>query len=750
MKSRVFQNTTLRIKAHSFARLSIVRFTSAFLLLSFLIGCQAGDHREISTRGDSTAVLDMTDWFEAMPPDKLVEENSILDVSYLLHTPAGKHGFLKTKGPKFYFEDGTEARFWGGNLSAEACFPEKKEAEFMARRLAQAGVNLIRLHHIDVMKAWTDKTVRRSLFGGLYPSSTLSIDPVNLDLLHYLIYCLKKQGIYVFLSHASNRLVAPEDGFPGPEEAKKDVLIGFKYEGFFDPFLVSLQKDYTRELLTRVNPYTGLSLKDDPVLAMMEITNENHLYHYYKKRDWLTVTTSYYQKMISSLFTKWLKNKYDDSKNLSSAWLTSANDTVNLFPGDNLNSIITFPIEYDRTFYQKFSSAKQQDIFDFLTHLQASYNADMYKFLKEIGVKIPITPTSQWMGILPVSRLTAEYDFADAHSYWKHPNDEYNYIAGQEFIQAPMIRDPSGGNIGRLSKYRIYNRPYTISEWNNCLPNPYRGEGVGLMAAYSSLNDWHPMHYALYHQRFEELDTINAFEAFVDPVFTALYPAASILYHRQDVQEAKQSLIQVLPAKDVMHLNEAVEINPLYGLIGKAGIAFSDLSVPETNQIHDIVSPSGPIFKSLNNQLMWDTAAGILTIDTQGTQAAIGFIGGKTINTSKMSITAATDFANIYLTAIDSSRWLLTAVADAQKKGMALNNAGDRISQTGTYPFLLQPVEAVLTIKLKSKPKVYTLSQEGKRTNEIEVKGDLSDGFTFTISKDDQALHYEILQTDQP
>jgi hypothetical protein len=51
---------------------------------------------------------------------------------------------------------------------------------------------------------------------------------------------------------------------------------------YFDPQLVELQKEYARQLLTHVNPYTGLALRDDPVMAMVEVTNENSLYRMWR------------------------------------------------------------------------------------------------------------------------------------------------------------------------------------------------------------------------------------------------------------------------------------------------------------------------------------------------------------------------------------------------------------------------------------------------------------------------------------
>ena len=61
-----------------------------------------------------------------------------VDISFVFEAekPAGKHGFLKTAGKRFVFEDGTPVRFWGSNFNSGACFPPKEHAPKLARRMA--------------------------------------------------------------------------------------------------------------------------------------------------------------------------------------------------------------------------------------------------------------------------------------------------------------------------------------------------------------------------------------------------------------------------------------------------------------------------------------------------------------------------------------------------------------------------------------------------------------------------------------
>src|SRR6185295_16435584 len=75
--------------------------------------------------------------------------STALDLSFLNDKPAGKHGFIQSKGGHFVFKDDTPARFWGTNLVGGNAFPTHTQAEITAKRLARLGVKLVRLHHMD-------------------------------------------------------------------------------------------------------------------------------------------------------------------------------------------------------------------------------------------------------------------------------------------------------------------------------------------------------------------------------------------------------------------------------------------------------------------------------------------------------------------------------------------------------------------------------------------------------------------------
>ncbi|MCL2624837.1 MAG: cellulase family glycosylhydrolase, partial [Planctomycetaceae bacterium] len=178
--------------------------------------------------------------------------DNITNIASQIDVPAGQHGFVRVEDGHFVTDKGP-IRFWGTNLCFTANFPTKEQADKLADRLARFGYNCVRLHHLD--------TGGNSIVSGQLTLTEL--DRQKLDALDYLIAALKKRGIYVNINLHVGRWLDDRDGFPYREQ-RPDFDKGV---GNFEPRMIELQKKYARDLLTHVNPYTGLSYTQDPCVA---------------------------------------------------------------------------------------------------------------------------------------------------------------------------------------------------------------------------------------------------------------------------------------------------------------------------------------------------------------------------------------------------------------------------------------------------------------------------------------------------
>jgi hypothetical protein len=699
-------------------------------------------------------VLDTSGWlpFPLSSFDEM--KGTALDMSWLLDAPAGKHGFLTVKDDKFFFEDGREARFWGGNIFGEANFPEKEEAERIADIIARSGANIIRMHHLDVVKPWTDKIVQRSFFGGQQPETTRKIDPEMFDKFFYIFHCLKQRGIYIFLSHISSRYVMRDDAFPGNEEALEDVGQGFKVEGMYDPYLIKLQQEYLFQILSTNNPYTGLALKDDPALALIEIINENSLF-WLQPDGGFGINSSHYRQMLEKMFTRWLASKYGDEEALIAAWTQQGKAA--LLDDESLhNFTIKIPHIYIKDEDWPVSGRRKRDTYRFLYDLQNDYYQQMYRYLRNLDLKIPIAGSNHWCRDVADLQVNAHLDYIDRHDYWTHPIGEYNYIAGQGIQPKPMVKDAQGGNIGSLAQRRVFGKPYTISEWHNPLPNPYRAEGTPIMAAYACLQDWHPMQYAYWGAREQKPDTINSFEVMFDPTQMNLIPISALLFHRRDFKEAERGYFEIITPEQVYDPSTEIKRHPEVAFLGKYGLSFTDLpSVPKDNDAQLLKSAleGGGVYTAKTGEITWNMHRGIVILNSGRTQGIIGFISGETLKTDDIRFNMKSPFGVVIVSSltekdlVETERILISTAADARMTGVQLSQDFTKVLTTGRFPFLMQPVEGEISLKIDKPITIYALSPGGTRMATLKARRN-GDRYIIELSVAHKAMHYEIVKIE--
>ena len=266
-----------------------------------------------------------SDWFPFVLAEKL-DPASLVNIGKLvLDAPAGKHGFVTARDGHFYFEDGTRARFWGTNLCFDACFPSKEQAEMMAERIAFFAFNAVRFHSMD------SHFEPRGIFKDVCPTyqdpqlkNTGILSEKQLDRLDYLIYQLKKRGIYVDMNLLVSRRFTEADGIIDADKFRTAA----KPISMFNQKLIELQKKYAKDLLTHYNPYTKLRYRDDPAIALIEITNENSIIQYWKM-DKLNNQLPYssrepipefYMIELDIMWNNWLKRKHGTVENMKKAW----------------------------------------------------------------------------------------------------------------------------------------------------------------------------------------------------------------------------------------------------------------------------------------------------------------------------------------------------------------------------------------------------------------------------------------------
>ncbi|MDQ8202611.1 hypothetical protein [Pelagicoccus sp. SDUM812003] len=225
----------------------------------------------------------------------------ITDLSNLNHTPAGKFGYIEVDENAHFSAGGERIRFWGVNITADSCFPTHEEAEAIAGRLAKFGFNIVRFHHMD--NNWGGGSIIDYSQG-----NSRNLHAANLEKLDYFIAQLKAHGIYSNLNMINSREFKVADGLDPNVESDLDwkqrhIL------GFVDPTFRDLEKEYIQKLLTHRNPYTGLTYSEDPAIAVVEINNENGIFHQYFGGA-VELWPDVYQNQLQTKWNEWLQNRY--------------------------------------------------------------------------------------------------------------------------------------------------------------------------------------------------------------------------------------------------------------------------------------------------------------------------------------------------------------------------------------------------------------------------------------------------------
>jgi hypothetical protein len=159
------------------------------------------------------------------------------------------------------------------------------------------------MHHMDARSIWGDSP------------NKLTIDPKQLDRLDYLVYQLKEHGVYTNLNLHVSRWLGEKEGFVARDERPKYD----KGIGNFEPRMIEAQKQYARDLLTHVNPYTKTAYAAEPAVAFVEISNEDALFTIWGRGE-LDRLPEPYATTLRALWNGWLRKKYGSTEKLRAAW----------------------------------------------------------------------------------------------------------------------------------------------------------------------------------------------------------------------------------------------------------------------------------------------------------------------------------------------------------------------------------------------------------------------------------------------
>ncbi|HEY4248465.1 MAG TPA: hypothetical protein VGM64_16690 [Lacunisphaera sp.] len=606
-------------------------------------------------------------------------EGAVVDLSFLHETPAGRYGFIRVEDGHFVNPKGEPVRFWGVNLTewtrGSASIPSKEDAPMWAATLARYGINFVRLHFLDL-------PAPRGMIDATRDDSQ-HFDAGQLDREDFFIAELLKRGIYVDWNMNVGRHFKEGDLVLSTKIRKGPLL--------FDRRLVELEKDYARQILTHVNPYTQRRYANEPGVALVEIVNED--------AAWVGWTAdSPYDQELDGLYHDWL------ARTLSTEELAKLRAMIG----------IDGTAEIPRLKGEQVSAAPAEQYYvecRFFRDLEAGFFQEMRMFLKKtLGVKSPVVATADHSHSSSGYMLVADtslLDVVDGHTYWQHPEDKI-------YHHAPMVNDPLNSTVAELSRSAVAGKPYTVSEVNNPFPNQFGSEGIPILAAYAGFLDWDAVvWYTFEPKRLADAPAYvgDHFDLSLDPVKMPQLAAGALMYLRGDIARAKITVERSYTRQQVMDSRRAPGLERPYFTPGfPASIPLlhgSRVKSFDGEPTAKVAATEG-LLKSDTGQLVWSGYAektGVVTIDSPRSQGLIGFVRQNGVAVTNLSAKVRNNFCAIVLNSLDSdsitraSRLLLTTGTRVENTGMHWDATRSRVTEQGHAPTLIEPLTGMIVLR---------------------------------------------------
>jgi hypothetical protein len=643
---------------------------------------------------------------------------SILDFSAIHEAPAGKYGHVIVNHGHFAFAGRPEKRvkFNGTNLCFSSCFLEKPMCDQVAERLSRMGYNAVRFHHFDDLLTDHNDPARTRL------------NPAELDQLDYLFAALKKRGIYVTIDLYTLRSLpkgaVPE--FPNDE-------VEFKPMMFVSDGVMANWREFSRNLLTHVNPYTGLRWADDPALAHVSLVNEDPIL----------------QPGANPLTRATYERKFKEWRH------------AHLLAGDNVQTRTRFLVDTYNEAYAK-----------------------MKRIVRDLGVKAPLTDQNMFATI-SMATMRTFYDYSDIHLYqnhpdfpvtpWKLPSAHTNRSSVRNYLEFPLW----------MAGARLFGMPLTVTEYDFVAPCSFRAEAGLAIGAAAAFQDWDGIYqfaYASHHLRVERPGTeaFGFFDISLDASEVISEKMIALLYARGDVTAATQCFPFVIGPNylDRPSMSDYPSQYKWLGLVGQIGTVITGneitplrrplpqgtvatvgcepelaarlpsffLASPDRELLPEMIKDkvigekqidlARHVFRSPDGQLTLDQPAGTFQIMTPRNEAAI-LPEKQVLNGNVLKISDNTAWGTFMAASMDgaalgqSSRVLILHLTEVMNTKAKFSNAKRTMwLDYGVMPYLVRKGTARITLRGNfAGHRLYAVDLSGARRQEIPLiksKGEVS------------------------
>jgi hypothetical protein len=709
------------------------------------------------------------------------KDDALLDLRYLNEKEAGAKGFVKLSadGSGFVLGDGTPVRFWA--VGDTVYTKSDAELAYHARFLAKLGVNMVRMHGSFAPKGAGKKIT--------------DYDEAEIDRAWRLVAAMKKQGIYTTISPywASGGHTGTAASWGIDDYGDKADLWALL---FFRDDLKEGYKAWTKALLTKRNPYTGLPLAKDPAVAIFQIQNEDSLFF------WTLQGVKPAQlELLGKKFGQWLVKKYGSLDAAKAAW-----DNHRVAGDDFAAGKVGLMQTWHMTQPQQGGAAKRmRDQVRFLAETQRDFYAEISRYFREeLGCQQLIN-ASNWITADPeklndIERWTyTATDVLAVNKYYgggphNGPNAGWRIDPGDFFEGRSVLKNPTALP---TDLKQVVGHPIAITESCWVYPLAYESEGPFLIAAYEGLTGAGPFYWFSADTPGYCVDPFFPYQTFPDgqrgvfkwslhPGTQTQFPAAALMYRKgyirrgpavvheeralHDLWDRKTPVIAegrtFDPGRDTRFAEGAygkTAINPLAFLVGPVEVKYGGDPAKTTSiELSKYIEPTKRTVSCVTGELKWNYGIGLCTLDTPIAQGATGFFAdaGGVVKLSDAVIRSGNDYVTVTLVALDdkplrASEKVLVQVGTVMRPtGWTTKEAtfrgddgkttyhGEKIVNTGKPPWQVAISDVTVSLRTDRLTKAVALDANGYKSREIPSR---SENGTIVVKLPADCL-YAVLQ----
>ena len=233
--------------------------------------------------------------------------------------------FVYVEDGRLYDPEGKELSAYGVNLQPNLSWEYNGLLKRAGVPKTAEALKKATDESLDELEILNCKTIRCHLTPGDFTDNMGNlVETIYLDMLDYLVAESWKRGMYVniaFINHMGQNDEV-ENSFMNSSEDRFD----YRAAWILDEEMVEKSKHYIQNLLNRVNPYTDISYKEEPGIAVLEVMNEPRYYDYEtfvttpfkeKYKNWLEkndledIETNYY-KYRKEVVRSYINEMYDN------------------------------------------------------------------------------------------------------------------------------------------------------------------------------------------------------------------------------------------------------------------------------------------------------------------------------------------------------------------------------------------------------------------------------------------------------